>query len=112
MAAGILGLEGVSPAQLEDELRRGGRFVVFEYCFSILVKTFKRASDVYFVRAGQGTFGMSAGYTLLTLCFGWWGFRGLIYTPMCLATNLGGGKDVTELVVSALLAPRYEPGQD
>lgn len=108
--AGILGMEGLSAAQVQEEVQRGGRFVVFEYCVSFLVMTLRRSSDVYFVRAGQGTFGMSLGYTLLSLFLGWWGFPwGFIYTPLCLATNLGGGKDVTEQVVMALLAPRYDP---
>ena len=44
-----------------------------------------------------------------SLLLGWWGVSGLTHTPQCLATNLGGGKDVTELVVPSLLAPRYDP---
>lgn len=108
--AGILGMDGMSPRQVEDELRRGGRFVVFEYCVSCLVTTMRRSSDVYFVRAGQGTFSMSFGYTLLSLLLGWWGLPwGFIYTPRCLATNLQGGKDVTEMVRPSLHAPRYDP---
>ncbi|HEY0096605.1 MAG TPA: hypothetical protein VGB96_19905 [Archangium sp.] len=106
---GIHGMDGLSPAQVQDELRRGGKFVVFEYCFSTFATTVRRCSDVYFVRAGQGTFAMSLGYTLLSLFLGWWGVSGLIYTPKCLATNLGGGKDVTELVLCTLLAPPYDP---
>jgi hypothetical protein len=109
MTTGIHGMDGLSPAQVQDELRRGGRFVVFEYCFSTFVRTVRRCSDVYFVRAGQGTFAMSLGYTLMSLLLGWWGVSGLTHTPQCLATNLGGGKDVTELVVPSLLAPRYDP---
>jgi hypothetical protein len=108
--AGILGMEGLSTAQVQEELRRGGRFVVFEYCVSFLVTTMRRSSDVYFVRAGQGTFSLSLGYTLLSLFLGWWGIPwGFIYTPLCLSTNLHGGKDVTELVVASLMAPRYDP---
>lgn len=111
--AGILGMEGLSTGQVQDELRRGGRFVVFEYCVSCLVMTMRRSSDVYFVRAGQGTFGLSLGYTLLSLLLGWWGLPwGFIYTPLCLATNLLGGKDVTEMILPALLAPRYDPTLD
>ncbi|HEX8439473.1 hypothetical protein [Archangium sp.] len=111
--AGIQGVEGLTVSQLQDELRRGGRFVTFEYCISILVMTFKRSSDVYFIRAGEGTGGKSLSYTLISLFFGWWGFPwGFIYTPMALATNLGGGKDVTEQVVSAMLAPAYAPSED
>lgn len=103
--AAIQGMDNMTVGQLQEELRRGGRFVVFEYCVSILVMTFKRSSDVYFIRAGEGTMGKSIGYTLLSLFLGWWGIPwGFIYTPMVLFTNLGGGKDVTEAVVSSLLA--------
>lgn len=110
--SGIQGVDGLTVAQLQDELQRGGRFVVFEYCISILVMTFRRSSDVYFIRAGEGTAGKSLGYTLLSLFLGWWGIPwGFIYTPMVLFTNLGGGRDVTEQVVSALLAPAYAPEQ-
>ncbi len=107
--AGILGMEGLSTGQVQEELRRGGRFVVFEYCVSCLVMSMRRSSDVYFVRAGQGTFGISLGYTLLSLFLGWWGLPGILYTPRCVATNLQGGKDVTALVMPSLLAPRYDP---
>ena len=110
MTTGIQGMDGLSPAQVQDEVRRGGRFVVFEYCVSFLVTTLRRSSDVYFVRAGEGTFTISLGYTLLSLFLGWWGFPwGFIYTPRCLATNLGGGKDVTAQVMLSVLAPRYDP---
>jgi hypothetical protein len=44
--ASIQGLEGLTGAQLQDELSRGGRFVMFEYCISIIVMTFRRSSDV------------------------------------------------------------------
>ncbi|MBM7111936.1 hypothetical protein [Archangium primigenium] len=111
--AGILGIEGLSPVQVQEELDRGGRFVVFEYCVSFFLTTKRRWSDVYFVRAGQGTLGLSLGYTMLSLFFGWWGVPwGIIYTPRCVRTNLTGGKDVTEQVLPALLAPRYDPVLD
>ncbi|HEX8822248.1 MAG TPA: hypothetical protein VF794_20145 [Archangium sp.] len=109
--ADIQGVEGMSVSQLQDELQRGGRFVVFEYCISILVMTFKRTSDVYFIRAGEGTGSKGLGYTLLSFFLGWWGFPwGFIYTPMALYTNLNGGRDVTEQVVSTMLAPARAPG--
>jgi hypothetical protein len=101
----IKGLENISPQQLSQEIRRGGKFVYFEYCISLLIITFKRPSSVYFVRAGEGTFGMSAGFTVLTLLLGWWGFPwGPIYTVMSLVTNLGGGKDVTSEVMNSFRA--------
>jgi hypothetical protein len=99
----IYGLENISPQQLNQEIRRGGKFIIFEYCVSLLLVTFKRPSSIYYVRPGEGTFSKSASYTLLTLLLGWWGFPwGPIYSIASLVTNLGGGRDVTMEVMSAL----------
>lgn len=90
----------MSDAELMGELERGGRLVVFEYCFSIIIMTFKQSSDIMLIRAGEGTAGKSLPYTLLTLFVGWWGFPwGPIYSFMALATNLSGGRDVTQEVL-------------
>jgi hypothetical protein len=89
--------------QLRFELDRGGKFVVFEYCVSILILTFKNPTDIYFIREGESAAGRSFGYSLVSLVMGWWGFPwGPIYTISSLATNLGGGRDVTEDVLAAL----------
>ncbi len=96
-------VEGMSIADVEAEVARGGKFVLFQYCVSILVMTFKRGSAVYFVRAGEGTFGVSIGYTLVSLLLGWWGLPwGPIYTLAAVFTNLGGGKDVTQEIMASL----------
>lgn len=103
--AKIIGIDGMSGSQLSWELENGGKFVVFEYCFSILIMTFKRGSDIYFIKKDDGTFGKSIGYTLVTFFLGWWGIPwGPIYSFGALATNLGGGKDVTAEVLQALTA--------
>lgn len=99
----IVGLEGLTNEQIERELGRGAKFVVFEYCVSILILTFKQPTDIYFIRAGEGTLGRSFGYTLTSLVLGWWGFPwGPIYTIASLVTNLSGGKDVTNEVLQAV----------
>jgi hypothetical protein len=96
----IAGTEGLTPQQLQGELQAGARFVVFEYCVSILILTFKRSSAIHYLRPGESAFVKGLPYTLISLLFGWWGFPfGLIYTPMALITNLSGGRDVTSLVL-------------
>ena len=98
----IVGIEGMSGEQVALEVRRGGRFVVFPFCVSVIVVTFRRSSEVHFVRAGQSTLSLGIPYTLLTLFLGWWGIPwGPIYSIQCLVTNLGGGKDVTQEVMTA-----------
>ena len=103
----IVGIGGLSAGEVQDELRKGAKFVIFTYCISLLVVTFKRGTDVHFIRSGEGTVGKGMPYTLLSFFLGWWGFPfGLIYTPMCIIQNLSGGQDVT-----ASIAPMFQlPG--
>src|SRR4051812_47284933 len=102
----IQGLEGLSDAQIDAEIANGGKFVVYSYCVSVLVMTFKRPSDIFFLRAGESGVGKGMPYTLISLFAGWWGFPfGLIYTPMCIIQNLGGGKDVTQALLAQMKRP-------
>ena len=108
----IIGIEGLSVGEVQNEVRRGGRFVIFSYCISLLLVTFKRGTDVHFIRSGQGAIGPGMPYTLLSLFLGWWGFPfGLIYTPMCIIQNLSGGKDVTVQMMQVFAVPPSEPAQ-
>ncbi|HEV7670949.1 MAG TPA: hypothetical protein VGS22_20725 [Thermoanaerobaculia bacterium] len=99
----IQGIEGIIREQLHFEVQQGGKFVYFQYCISVLIMTFRRSSDIYFIRAGEGTFGKGIGFTLISLVAGWWGIPwGPIYTIGSVVTNLGGGKDVTQEVLASL----------
>ena len=104
----IVGLDDMTVGQVIDGVKAGGRFVFFEYCFSILIMTFKRPTSIYYRPPGGGTIGKSLPYTMISLLFGWWGVPwGFIYTPMALATNLKGGKNVTDAVMTSFTtAPR------
>jgi hypothetical protein len=96
----IQGIEGMSEAEILVEVRKGGRFVIYMWCVSIIVMTFRRGTDVYFIKAGASGFRHSLPYTLLTLLLGWWGIPwGPIYSIQCLYQNLSGGKDVTDQIV-------------
>ena len=101
--AQIKQIEGLSNSEISEEINNGGRFVVFMYCFSLVVMTFKRGSDIYFVRANESAAKYSIKYTLLTLLLGWWGIPwGPIHSISSLFTNFKGGKDVTEDVMEQL----------
>jgi len=100
----IVGIDGLDGEQLEKELSRGAKFVVYEYCISVIVMTFKRSSSIYFIRGGESAFGKGIGFTLISLFLGWWGIPwGPIYTIGSIATNCSGGKDLTEEVLDVLL---------
>lgn len=105
--AQIKGIEGMTSAQINMELSKGAKFVVFQYCISIVIMTFKRSSDIYFVKAGESTFSKSIGYTILSLIVGWWGFPwGPIYTIGALFNNINGGQDITREVVQSVNTPQ------
>ncbi|MBT8327678.1 MAG: hypothetical protein KJP21_08135 [Bacteroidia bacterium] len=100
----INGIEGLSEEQIVEEVREGAKFVFFTYTVSIIVMTFKRPTDVYFVRAGHSAVIKGLPQTILTLFLGWWGIPwGPIYTIGTLYRNLRGGRDVTEEILQSIL---------
>jgi hypothetical protein len=99
-------ISSMSPQELEFEIQRGGRFVVYQYCVSLLVVTFRRNSPVKFLRAGENATVKGLPFTLLTLVLGWWGIPwGLIYTPQIIYKNLNGGTDITAAVLNRTQQP-------
>ncbi|HYX70166.1 MAG TPA: hypothetical protein VE825_13600 [Terriglobales bacterium] len=101
----VHGLDGLSGQQLQFELQRGAKFVVYNYCVSLLVITFKRA-QIYFVRSEENRVVKGLPWTLLSLVLGWWGIPwGPIYTIQALVVNLGGGKDVTQQMLASMQKP-------
>ena len=98
----IIGLDGLDNEQLALELEQGARFVIYHYCVSIVLMTFRRPSNIYFVRAGESAVAKGLTFSGISLLFGWWGIPwGPIYTIGSFATNFGGGNDVTQEVLTS-----------
>ncbi len=98
----IHNIEGWSNARLRLEVKEGGKFIVYQYVISILIMTFKRPTDVYFIKKDENRFVPAIMPSLLTLIFGWWGIPwGPIYSIGALATNLMGGHDLTNEIMTA-----------
>ncbi len=103
--AKIVGIEGMTGADLQMHLSSGGKFVIFPYCISIIVLTFRRGSNIHFIRAGENAVSKSVPFILLSLLLGWWGIPwGPIHTVGSVVTNLKGGKDVTSEVLASIQA--------
>ncbi len=101
--AEIKNIDGLSLSDIHREVQRGGKFVTFPYCVSILVMTFKRGSSIYFIKSGETAIKYNWMFILISLFAGWWGIPwGPIYTIGSLFTNLTGGKDITQDVIAAL----------
>lgn len=101
----IHGIEGMTTEELIEEVKRGGRFVLFFYVISVVVMTFKQPTGIYFIRSGEKAFGKALGPTLTSFFLGWWGFPfGLIYTIESLTVNLAGGRNVTRDIMQSFQA--------
>ena len=102
----IVGIAGMTPQELGFELNRGGKFVIYRYCFSALVVTVWNTTDIYFLRAGESRIGKGLPWSALTLLVGWWGIPwGPIRTIHSLWTNFHGGEDITGEVAGSLGVP-------
>jgi hypothetical protein len=105
----IKGLDGLSVGQVLAEVERGAKFVTFPYCIWVIVISFRRTSDVHFIRPGESVIGKSFPYILISLFLGWWGVPwGLIWTPTYIIQNLAGGKNVTDQILPSL-RPQASP---
>lgn len=95
----------MSTEELKQKVAAGAKFVYFEYTVSIVVATFKRPTDIYFIDAHESAAKHSWHLSTLTGIMGWWGIPwGPIYTIGTFVTNFGGGKDVTAEVMGKILA--------
>lgn len=103
MVLKIKGIEHLSAEQLQQELQRGGKFVIYQYCISVLVMSFKRNSSIYFVPAHQDKSPRRLRFIGISLLMGWWGLPwGPIWTWRTVANNIRGGIDVTKSVQISL----------
>ena len=106
----IMGAEGMNNQQLAEEIQSGARCVVYSYCISIVILTFRRSSDIYLIRPSENAVVKGLGFSAISLFLGWWGFPwGIIYTIGSFITNFGGGKDVTQDIYHSLYQAPASP---
>jgi hypothetical protein len=99
----IKNINGLSADTLQYEVNKGGKFIYYAFTISFLIVTFKRTSGVYLLRAGENAIAKGLPYSFLSLLFGWWGIPwGPKHTLASLRTNLKGGKNVTDEVMSVV----------
>ena len=100
----VRGIENLTLRELVDRVRDGGRFVVFDWCIGLGLKSVRRPSAVYFVQPGERAAGGGAWQSLASLLTGWWSLVpfGPVETIGCLRENLRGGRDVTLGVLRTL----------
>ncbi len=110
--ANIQGVDGLSVEDVLDLVARGGRFVQYQYCVSVMIMTFTQPTDIYFIRPGESAVSKGMPFVLISALAGWWGFPfGLIMTPIAIANCLGGGTDLTLDVTAPMRASIAPPQQ-
>jgi hypothetical protein len=98
----INNIQGLTVEQINEELMRGAKFVVFPFTLSFIVVTLRRSSNIYFIKSNESALKYGFSYLLITLFFGWWGIPwGPIYTIGSIITHASGGKDITSDVLNA-----------
>ncbi len=101
--ANIEGIAGMSPQEISFEVNRGGKFVRYRYCFSVVVITVMESTNIYFVRCGESRVLRGLRWTLLTVFAGWWGIPwGPIRSVQSLWINLHGGEDLTAAIANSM----------
>ncbi len=109
----IRGFDARARDDLAGEVARGGRFVLYQYCMSVLVLTFRRASAVHWIPGGSSAIVPGLRFSLLSFLTGWWGIPwGPIYTIGAIVTNFRGGRDITSEVLYILQAEGEVPGRE
>ncbi len=99
----IKNIDGLSAADLQQEVSKGGRFVFYRITVSFFVVTFKRNSGVYLIRANEDAARKGTPFTLLSAFFGWWGLPcGPKHTIVAIRENRAGGADVTDEVMATV----------
>jgi hypothetical protein len=79
----------------------GGRLVVYEYCISIIILSFRQTSAIRLVPAGRNLVVPGLRYSLVSLVLGWWGIPwGPFWTVQTIIRNLRGGNDVTKEILA------------
>jgi len=99
----IKNIQGLSGQQIRDLVAQGGKFVMYKYCISIIVMTFNRPTNVYFIPPQKSGVAPGVGFLFVSLFLGWWGLPwGPIYTIGNIANVLKGGKDVTGEILAQI----------
>lgn len=105
--AQIHGVGNMTVSELRQEVQQGGKFVVYLYCVSILILTFKRSSAIYFIRANENAVLKGLPFTFLSLLAGWWHLQLLPSKP--LSRTCKEGNDITPEMMNSLNRAQAQP---
>lgn len=83
--------------QLQELVKTGSKFIVFQYSISLVFFTLRPLSKATFIEKETDFHKYRKRYNLISLIFGWWGLPwGPIYTISGIKFNNNSALDVTE----------------
>ena len=119
--------EGLTFEELEEKVRLGARFIVYQYTISLIAVTLRRLTPAYYIPPDISDTAFKKNADILSVLFGWWGIPwGPLFTIQSLAANRKGGIDITKdvmlnltkndfqnnrVVVAALYSPYHTPNK-
>jgi hypothetical protein len=99
----VRGIENLTLGDLIEQVKQGGRFVVYHWCIGVGLGVRELPSAVRFVGPDARTAGWGGWRAIATMLTGWWAIpAGPGTTIRCLRENFAGGRDVTAVVLKAL----------
>lgn len=103
----IKGIQGLTVNEVNHRLQNGAKFVIYQFTISIVVMTFRRSSNIYFVKSQREAILKGLPFSLISLLLGWWGIPwGPIYTISSFINNFQGGDNVTDRVLHHINATK------
>ncbi|WP_051655938.1 MULTISPECIES: hypothetical protein [unclassified Bacteroides] len=82
--------------ELEMDIARGGKFVIYTYTISLIAFTTRRPTDIYYIKSDEHAIGKGWPFLILSFFLGWWGIPwGPIYTIQSIWYAFAG-KNITE----------------
>lgn len=101
----FLGTQGMTIRDVEDDILKGGRFLAFHWCVSIILLSYSRQNSPRYFKSWQSPASEAWGNSLMTMMLGWWSPHGVIYSILCFWRNACGGTDVTSEIMMQLVGP-------
>ncbi|WP_343589950.1 hypothetical protein [Flavobacterium sp.] len=104
-------IEGLTPFEINLLIQQGGKFIIFPFIISKMVKRIKE-TNIYFIRPNESTFKYAMKHFSLNLSLSLRIFPlAPIYIIMSFFYLMKGGKDYTETMLEDLNtnSPIYKP---
>ena len=96
---------------IHQAIEEGGQFIVFLYCFSFLVISFRRYSPAILIKSSESINDYKKKYNKISYWLGWWAVPyGIGNTLACIKFNNNNGLDVTEDIMLNLNEESLQSG--